>query len=80
MPGIHRDLFSVGCFLDLGHSIKFIRDSCLIRDVPSEQIILRRTRLGKNGLYKLSVECLVNTKICTIENKAIQKHCYGTVG
>jgi hypothetical protein len=67
MLGIHRNLLSVGCISYQGCCVEFIKNTCLICDINTRQILFRGARMGKKGLYRLSAKCLQNSEICTIE-------------
>ena len=58
MPGIHRNLLSVGCIFDQGSAREFIKNLCLIRDIKTNMISFEGIMSGKNNLYKLIAECL----------------------
>jgi transposase InsO family protein len=80
VPGIRRNLFSVGCLIDDGCSVKFYRSKCQVKDRTTQSIVCVGTRL-KKGLYKLDVETInTSSESYTLEhieqelNKALLWH------
>jgi hypothetical protein len=74
VPGIRRNLLSIGCFIEQGYSAEFIKNTCLIRDMKTRATILQGSRIGRKGLYKQRAQCLLNTEICSLkEQKDVDK-------
>jgi hypothetical protein len=69
VPGIRRDLLSIGCFTKQGYLVEFIKNTCLIKDMKTRVTLFQRSRLGKKGLYKLRTKCLLNTEVCSLEEQ-----------
>jgi hypothetical protein len=72
VPGVRRNLLSVGCVTDDGYSVKFYRNKCLIKHRQTRIVVCKGSRL-KRGLYKLNFEPVTPIiESHTIETKARQ--------
>jgi hypothetical protein len=73
VPGVHRNLLSVGCIANQGYTLEFVKSTCIIWDLQTRQIFARAERLNNRGLYQLKAQSVLNTAICSLEqSKAVQ--------
>jgi len=76
VPGVHKNLLSVGYIIDRNHSIEFRKQSCIIRDNSNEnsnnEIIGTAERMYHNGLYRLQAKSVIHTESLTLEH--LQTH------
>jgi transposase InsO family protein len=73
VPGVHRNLLSIGCIENQGYTLEFVKSTCIIRDLNTRQIFAKAERLSNRGLYQLKAQSVLNTAICSFEQtKAVQ--------
>jgi len=66
VPGVHRNLLSVGCIVDKHHSIEFRKNVCIIQDKNKETLGIAQ-RMNGNGLYRLQAKSVINTESLNLE-------------
>jgi hypothetical protein len=73
IPGVHRNLFSVGCIANQGYTLEFVKSTYIIRDLNTRQIFAKAERLSNRGLYQLKAQSVLNTTICSFgQTKTVQ--------
>jgi len=73
VPGICRNLLSVGCLSEQGYYLDFYNRACIIHNNVTRQLLGKATRLGKKGLYQLPALSLSNTTICSLSKSKLTK-------
>jgi hypothetical protein len=67
VPGIHRNLLSVGRIADQGYSIEFTSSKVTIQKQDTQAILCHGRRMSGKGLYSLGIACISTLEACTVE-------------
>ena len=67
VPGVHYNLFSVGCIANQGYILEFVKSTYIIQNMDIRQIFAKAEKLGNCGLYQLKAQSVINIAICSLE-------------
>jgi transposase InsO family protein len=67
VPGIHRNLLSVGRIADQGYRVEFSSNRVTIWEKDTKDVLCHDSKMSGNGLYRLDIECINILEACTVE-------------